>query len=117
MVVYHHNGLNKVKIVDNVVNIPPGTINYIKTQRLSWFGHLHRMPEEGMFKKVYKLKPVLTKPLGRPNNNNNNNNNNNRWEDDIRSGMKKLKTKNWTNCIQDRNNWKLHAEKAKTFND
>jgi len=21
-------------------------INYIKAQRLSWFGHLHRMPEE-----------------------------------------------------------------------
>jgi hypothetical protein len=26
-------------------------INYIKTQRLSWFGHLHRMPEERMVKK------------------------------------------------------------------
>jgi hypothetical protein len=26
-------------------------INYIKAQRLSWFGHLHRMPEERMVKK------------------------------------------------------------------
>jgi hypothetical protein len=26
-------------------------INYIKTQRLSWFGHLHRMPEERLVKK------------------------------------------------------------------
>jgi hypothetical protein len=25
--------------------------NYIKTQRLSWFGHLHRMPEERLVKK------------------------------------------------------------------
>jgi hypothetical protein len=26
-------------------------INYIKAQRLSWFGHLHRMPEERMVNK------------------------------------------------------------------
>jgi hypothetical protein len=29
--------------------------------------------------------------------------------------MKKLKIKNWTNCIQDRKNWKLYAEKVGTF--
>jgi hypothetical protein len=27
--------------------------------------------------------------------------------------MKKLKIKNWTNCIQDRNNWKSYVEKAR----
>jgi len=43
--------------------------------------------------------------------------NKNRWEDDIRKVMKKLKIKNWTSCIQDRNNWKLYVEKVKTFND
>jgi hypothetical protein len=26
-------------------------INYIKTQRLGWFGHVHRAPDEGMVKK------------------------------------------------------------------
>jgi hypothetical protein len=41
-------------------------INYTKAQRLSWFGHLHRMSEERMVKKVYKWKPMLTRPLGRP---------------------------------------------------
>ena len=39
------------------------------------------------------------------------------WEDDIRNDMKKLKIRNWTSCIQDRNNWKLYVEKTKTFND
>jgi hypothetical protein len=61
-----------------------------------------------MLKKVYKWKPMLRGPLGRPKN---------RWEDDIGNDMKKLKIKNWTNCIQDSNNWKLYDEKAKTFND
>jgi hypothetical protein len=27
--------------------------------------------------------------------------------------MRKLKIKNWTNCIHDHNNWKLYVEKAK----
>jgi hypothetical protein len=54
-------------------------INYIKTQRLSWFGHLHRMPEERMVKKVHKWKSMLRRPLGRPKN---------RWEDDIRNDIK-----------------------------
>jgi hypothetical protein len=35
----------------------------------------------------------------------------------MRNNMKKLKIKNWTNCIQDRNNWKLYDEKAKTFKE
>jgi hypothetical protein len=40
-----------------------------------------------------------------------------RCEDDIRNDMKELKLKNWTSSIQDRNNWKLDVEKAKTFNN
>ena len=83
-------------------------INHIKVKRLSWFGHLHRMQEERMVKRVYKWKPMLTRPLGRPKN---------RREDDIINDMKKLKIKNWTSCIQDRNKWKLYVEKAKTFKD
>jgi len=43
------------------------------------------MPEETMVKGVYKWKPMLTRPLGRPKN---------RWEDDIRNDTKKLKIKN-----------------------
>jgi hypothetical protein len=61
-----------------------------------------------MVKKICKWELMLTGPLGRPKN---------RWEDDIRNNMKKLRIKNWTSCIQDRSNWKLSAEKAKTFND
>ena len=69
-------------------------INHIKAQRLSWFGHLHRMPEERM--------------VGRPKNT---------WEDDIKNDKKKLKIKNWIRCIQDRNKWKSYVEKTKTFKD
>jgi len=37
--------------------------------------------------------------------------------DYIRNDTNKLKIKNCTSCIQDRNKWKLHDEKAKTFKD
>ena len=40
-------------------------INHTKAQRLSWFGHLRRMPEERMIKKVYKWKPISIRPHGR----------------------------------------------------
>jgi hypothetical protein len=43
-------------------------INHIKAQRLSWFGHLQRMAEVRMVKRVYKWKLMLTRPLGRPKN-------------------------------------------------
>jgi hypothetical protein len=66
------------------------------------------MPEVRMVKYIHKWKPMLTEQIRRPKN---------RWEDNIRNDMKKLKIKNWTSCIQDRNKWKLHAEKAKTFKE
>jgi hypothetical protein len=59
-----------------------------------------------MVKRVYKWKPMLTRPLGRPKN---------RWEYDTINDIKKLKIKNWTSSIQDRNKWKLCVEKARTF--
>ena len=76
--------------------------------RLSWCGRLHRMPEEGLVKKVYKWKPVSIWPQERPKN---------RWDDDIRNDMKKLKIKNLISCIQDRNKWKSYVEKVKAFKD
>jgi hypothetical protein len=59
------------------------------------------MSQERMIKNVHKWKPMLPRPLGRPKN---------RWEDDKRKDMKKLKIKNWTSCIQDRNNWRGGGE-------
>jgi hypothetical protein len=66
------------------------------------------MPEDRMVKRVYKWKPMLTRPLGRPKN---------RWEDDIIIDMKKLKIKKCTSCIQDCNKWKLYVERGKMFKD
>jgi len=36
--------------------------NHIKAQRLSWFGHLHRMREERMVKKSIKVETDVNTP-------------------------------------------------------
>ena len=51
---------------------------------------------------------MLTRPLGRPKN---------RWEDGIRNVMKKLKIKNRTSCIQDRNKGNCMLREAKGSKD
>jgi len=110
MSVHRHHGTWRIKTNDEVDELirHRNVINHIKAQRLSWFGHLHRMPEERMVKHVYKWKLMSIRPQGRPKN---------RWDDDVRNDMKKLKIKNWINCIQDRSKWKSYVETAKTFKD
>jgi len=79
------DGTWRIKTNNELHGLIRHIINHIKAQRLSWFGHLHRMAEERMVKKVHRWKPTSTRPQGRPKN---------RWEDDIRNDMKKLKIKN-----------------------
>jgi hypothetical protein len=81
-------------------------INYIKAQRLAWFGHVHRMPDNSMVKKVYEWSLALRRSLGRPKN---------RWEDDVKSDITNMKITNWKNCIKNRSKWKEFIGKAKTY--
>jgi len=50
--------LNKLIKHENIVN-------YIKAQRLSWFGHIQRMPEARATKEIFKWNPLTTIPRGR----------------------------------------------------
>ena len=79
-------------------------INYVKAQILSWFGHINRMPETSIVKKIHKRKPFTGRPVGRPKF---------RWKDDVRNDLKKMKFIKWTEQVQDRLKWKGIVEKAK----
>jgi hypothetical protein len=68
-------------------------INYIKTTRLSWFGHIQRMPDSRNVKKIYKWTPLTTRQKGRPKQ---------RWEDNVMQDIRQMKIKNWTARVQDR---------------
>jgi hypothetical protein len=41
-------------------------INHTKALRLSWFGHIQRMPESRTVKKIFNWTPLTTRPKGRP---------------------------------------------------
>ena len=82
------------------------TINYVKAQRLSWFGHINRMSETSIVKKTHKWKPFTGRPVGRPKS---------RWEDDVRNDLKTTKLIKWKEQVQDRLRWKGIVEKAKTL--
>jgi len=78
--------------------------NYIKAQRLSWFGHIKRMPETGAAKKIFKWNPLNTRPRGRPK------------QEDIIQDLGQMKIKNWITCAQDRVKWTDVVKKAETSN-
>jgi len=80
--------------------------NYIKAQRLSWLGHVQRLPETRVAKKIFKWNPLTTSPRGRPKY---------RWEDIIQV-LGQMKIKSWITCVQNRAKWKVVVEKAKTSN-
>ena len=81
-------------------------INYVKAQRLSWFGHINRMPETSIVKKIHKWKPLTGRPVGRPKS---------RWEVDVRNDLKKIKLIKCTEQVQDRLKWKGIVDEAKTL--
>jgi len=78
-------------------------INYIKAQRLSWFGRIQRMPDTRTVK-ICNWK-LTKRSHGRPKY---------RWEDNIKQDICQVKI-NWIACVQDRRKWKEVIEKAKTF--
>ena len=82
--------------------------NYVKAQRLSWFGHVNRMPETSIAKRIHKWKPFTGRPAGRLKS---------PWEDDIRNDLKKTKLMKWAEQVQDRPKWKAIADKAKTLSE
>jgi hypothetical protein len=52
------------------------------------------MPNEREVTRLYKWKPLASRPKGRPKN---------RWEDDVRMDLQKMKMKNWKRSVLDRN--------------
>jgi hypothetical protein len=83
-------------------------INYVKAQRLSWYGHIYRKPEISIVTKIYKWQPYITRPVGRPKHG---------WDDDVRNDLRKLKLLKWTEQAKDRHEWKTNVEKAKTLHE
>jgi len=81
-------------------------INYVKAKRLIWFGHINRMPETRIVRKIYKWKPSTSRPVGGPKF---------RWEDGVRDDLRKVELIKWVEQVQDRLKWKDVVEKPRLY--
>jgi hypothetical protein len=79
-------------------------INYVKAHRLSWFGHINRMPKTSIVN--IQMETIHRKTTRKAQV---------RWEDDVRNDPKKIKIIKWTAQVQDCLKWKGIVEKAKTL--
>jgi len=78
------NGIWRIKTnkeLDELVKHRNITSN-VEAQRLSWSGHINRMPETSIVKRIHKWKSFAGRPAGRPKS---------RWDDDVRNDLKKMK--------------------------
>ena len=60
------DGTGRIKTNDELDEIirHKNIINHTKAQRLSWFGHLHRMPEERMVKRIIQVATDINRTPG-----------------------------------------------------
>jgi hypothetical protein len=104
------NGLWRIKTneeLDELIKLK-NIIRFIKSQRLKWLSHVERMPNETEVTRIYKWKPLASKPKGRPKN---------RWDDDVRTDLQKMKLKNLKRSVLDRDSWRTIVERTKTHKE
>jgi hypothetical protein len=81
-------GIGRIKTnkeLDELIN-RRNVINYVKAQRMSWFGHTDRMPETSIVRKIYRWKVSTSRPVGKPKS---------QSEDDVRNDLRKMKHIKW----------------------
>jgi hypothetical protein len=80
-------------------------VNDVKLRRLQWAGHVIRMPEERIPRKVMMGRLEGVRPIGRPKK---------RWMDGVQTDAKDLlNMKEWKAQALDRNEWRHIIGKAK----
>ena len=77
----------------------------IKIRRLEWAGHIIRMEEERIPKKILNGNFHTTRPVGRPRT---------RWADVVqRDALQLLRTRGWRRRAADRDEWRRLVREAK----
>jgi len=75
-----------------------------KRARASWFGHLERVEEDRMPKKIFTQELEGTRRRGRPRK---------RWKDEVERDLQVLGVRRWRELVADRKKWKDIVRQAK----
>jgi len=73
-------------------------------QRISWLGHLERMEEDRMPKKIFTQELEGTRQTGRPRKG---------WKEEVGRDLQVLGVKRWSELVIDRGKWKDIVQQAK----
>jgi len=69
----------------------------VKARRLQWLGHIERMPEERIVKRIESKAPEYKKRRGRPRK---------RWKQSVLENLKEKKIEDWRNKALNRKTWR-----------
>jgi len=79
-------------------------VKWIKGQRISWLGHLERMEEDRMAKKIFTEELEGTRRRGRPRE---------RWKEEVERDLEVLGVRRWRELVADSRKWKDIVRQAK----
>jgi hypothetical protein len=75
----------------------PTITETIRLHRVHWFGHVQRMEENRIPKRVLYMNLETTRPRGRPRN---------RWQHEVREDGRMVGGEEWQEKLYDREEWK-----------
>jgi hypothetical protein len=81
-------------------------VKWIKGQRISWLGHLERMEEDKMPKKIFTQELEGTRRRGRPRKG---------WEEEVERDLQVLGVRRWRELGKKKKKWKDIVRQAKTY--
>jgi hypothetical protein len=82
-------------------------VKLMKGQRISWLGHLERMEEDRMPKKIFNQELEGTKRRGRSRKG---------WREEVERDFQVLGVRRWRELVTDRTKWRDIVQQAKAHN-
>jgi transcription termination factor 2 len=79
--------------MDNIIR-KKDIVSLVKARRISWIGHVERMEDSRMPKRVMREKIYTRRKMGRPKF---------RWLDDVQEDLREMGIEGWRRKAQDRN--------------